>query len=176
MNKLNCFKKLSGLVVGLMMMGFLAVPMAYSQGKSANEAGYHNQQGLEYFKKGFYDHTPKQQAVEAERNYSLAIKEFKAAIAKDPSFMEAHRNLARVYYVQKNFDGAAEEYQRVTELASSDLDAYVNLALAYIELKRFDEAIQALEKAKIQTPDPKVLKTLDGYIAKVRAHAAKEVR
>ena len=140
------------------------------------EPGYHNQRGMEYFKKGFYDHAPKNQAAEAERNYGFAIKEFKAAISRDSSYTEAHRNLARVYYVQKNFDGAAEEYKKVTELAPGDLDAYVNLALALIELKRLDEAIQALENAKDQTSDPKALNTLDTYIAKVRAHQAKEVR
>jgi tetratricopeptide (TPR) repeat protein len=176
MKKRHGYKKWFGFLIAMMMAAHLVVPGTFGQTKKVNEADYHNQQGVEYFKKGFYDHTPRQQAEEAERNYGLAVKEFKAAIAKDPSFLEAHRNLARVYNVQRNFEGAAEEYQRVTELAPGDLDAYVNLALACIELKRFDEAIQALERAKTQTSDQKILKTLDGYIAKVRSQASKEVR
>ena len=104
------------------------------------------------------------------------MQEFKAAIARDSAYADAHRNLARVYYIQKNFAGAAEEYQRVTELAPGDLDAYVNLALAMIELKRPDAAIRALENAKTRTSDPQALETLDAYITKVRAYQGEAVR
>ena len=155
---------------------FLSLPGAFCQDISAGEACLHNQQGMVYFKKGFYDHAPKNQAADAERNYGLAVKEFKAAILRDFSYTEAHRNLARVYYVQKNFDGAAEEYKRVTELAPGDLDAYVNLALALLELKRPAEAIQVLENAKGHACDPKALETLDSYIEKIRTHQDNEVR
>jgi tetratricopeptide (TPR) repeat protein len=168
--------RLLAVIAPAVMLAFFSVPRAFCQERSVDEAGVHNRQGMEYFKKGFYDHTPKNQDAEAERNYGLAVKEFKAAISKDSSFAEAHRNLARVYYVQKNFDGAAEEYKRVTELAPSDLDAHVNLALALIELKRPAEAIQVLENAKGHARDPKVLETLDSYIDKVRTHQENEVR
>ena len=169
-------KKLLAVAAGTLMMVALVLPGALCQETGAGEAGHRNQQGLEYYKKGFYEHAPKHQAVEAERNYQLAVKEFKAAIARDASSAEAHRNLARVYYVQKNYDGAVEEYRTVTELAPSDLDAYVNLALAFIELKQPDAAIQALEQAKGQTSDPQALETLDSYLAKVRAYQGKEAR
>ena len=169
-------ERLLAVIVGAMMLAFLFVPGAFCQDRSVDEAGFHNRQGMEYFKKGFYDHAPKNQEAEAERNYGLAVKEFKAAISRDFSFAEAHRNLARVYYVQKNFAGAAEEYKRVTDLAPGDLDAYVNLALALIELKRPAEAIQVLENAKGHASDPKVLETLDSYIEKVRTHQENEVR
>lgn len=169
-------ERLPAVIAATVILVFLSVPGAFCQDISAGEACLHNQQGMEYFKKGFYDHAPKNQAADAERNYGLAVKEFKAAISRDFSYTEAHRNLARVYYVQKNFDGAAEEYRRVTELAPGDLDAYVNLALALIELKRPAEAIQALENAKGHTSDPKTLETLDSYIAKVRTYQEKGVR
>jgi tetratricopeptide (TPR) repeat protein len=169
-------KRLLTVVAATLILAFLFLPGAFCQDRGAGEAGYHNQRGMDYFKKGFYDHAPKSQVAESERNYGLAIQEFKAAIARDSSYTEAHRNLGRVYYVQKNFDGAAGEYKRVTELAPGDLDAYVNLALALIELKRLDEAIQALENAKQQTSDTRALDTLDTYISKVRAHQAKEVK
>ena len=163
-------------IAGTVMLVLLFSPPALCHDGDVGEAGYHNQRGTEYFKKGFYDQAPKKQAADAERNYGFAIKEFRAAISRDPSYTEAHRNLARVYYVQKNFDGAAQEYKRVTELAPSDLDAYVNLALALIELKRLDEAIETLENAQQQTSDTRALDTLDTYISKVRAHQAKEVK
>jgi tetratricopeptide (TPR) repeat protein len=167
---------LLAVIAAAVLLALFSVSRAFSQDGNVDEAGFHSRQGMEYFKKGFYDHAPKNQAAEAERNYGLAVKEFKAAISKDFSFAEAHRNLARVYYVQKNFDGAAEEYKRVTELAPGDLDAYVNLALALIELKRPAEAIQVLENAKGHAFDPKALETLDSYIEKVRTHQENGVR
>ena len=170
------FERSLAVIASTLILVFLSWSGAFCQELGAGEAGYHNMQGMEHFKKGFYEHAPKNQTAEAERNYGLAVKEFQTAISRDSSYTDAHRNLARVYYVQKNFHKAAEEYQRVTELAPSDLDAYVNLALALIELKRPDEAIQALENAKGQTSDPKALETLDSYIAKVRAYQGKEVR
>jgi tetratricopeptide (TPR) repeat protein len=157
------------------LLAFVTAPGALCQDKGLS-AAYHNQRGTEFFKKGFYDHAPKDQAADADLSYGLAIKEFKAAIAKDASYTEAHRNLARVYHVQKNFEGAAEEYRKVTELAPDDVDAYVNLALALIELKRLDEAIQVLENGKEHTSDPKALNALDTYISKIRVHQAEEVR
>jgi tetratricopeptide (TPR) repeat protein len=163
-------------IAGALLLTFLFAPAALCQPGNVGDAGHHNEQGIGYFKKGFYDHAPKNQVGEAERNYGLAIKEFRAAISQDPSYTEAHRNLARVYYVQKDFKAAAEQYQKVTELAPQDLDAYVNLALALIELYRLDEAIGVLENAKRETSDPKARDTLDTYVAKIRAHEPKEVR
>lgn len=176
MIKLLFSQRLGTIIAATLLLAFFAVPGAFCQGKDVGEQGYHNERGIEYFKKGFYDHAPKDQTAEAERNYGLAISEFKAAIARNSSNIEAHRNLARVYYVQKNFASAAREYKKVTELDPDDLDAYVNLALAFIELKRLDEAIQALESAKGRTSDPKTLNTLDTYITKVRVHQAEEVK
>jgi tetratricopeptide (TPR) repeat protein len=176
MAKLKFIKSLLAIIAGTVILAFFPLLGAFSQEQGEGHPGYYNQRGMEYFNKGFYDHGPKNQKLEADRNYGLAVKEFRAAIAKDPSYTEAHRNLARVYFLQKKFDGAAEEYQRVTELAPDELDAYVNLALALIELKRLDQAIQALEKAKRQTSDPKAMMTLDSYLSKVRAYQAQEVR
>lgn len=157
-------------------LALIPLPGAFCQETAAGEAASRNQRGLEYFNKGYYEHAPKNQSVEVEKNYGLAVKEFKAAIAKDSTNPTAHQNLARVYFLQKNFDGAIKEYQTVVALVPDDLDAYVNLALACLELKKPDEAIQALEDAKGQTSDPKALETLDSYLAKVRAYQAETVR
>jgi tetratricopeptide (TPR) repeat protein len=171
---LSHFKRLA-LIAGTVAALFVA-PQACCQGANPDEAALHTQQGQAYFKEGFYGHAPKGRVAEAERSYGLAARELRAAIAQDPTNLDAHRNLARVYHIQKDFAGAAEQYQRVTELAPFDLDAYVNQSLALIELKRLDDAIQALERAKGATSDPKALKTLDGYIARIRSHQGEEVK
>jgi len=169
-------RRFLSILAGSMIMVFSFTSGAFCQAAGADEASFHNQRGMEYFKKGFYDHAPKNQLGAAERNYELAVKEFQTAIARDSSNIEAHRNLARLYHVQRNFTDAADEYQKVTVLAPNDLDSYINLALALIELKRIDDAIRALEDAKMHTSDPKALETLDSYLTKVRVYQGKEVK
>jgi len=172
-------KKSQKIIICAIVLAFLASPGALCQVKGTADTdtpSTHNQRGVEFFKKGFSEYTPRNQTAQAELNYRLAIKEFKAAIDKDLSYRDAHRNLARVYFVQKNFEEAAWEYKKVTELAPGDIDSYVNLALAYIELKEFNEAVDVLENAKEQTSDPKVLNTLSAYITKIRNQQARGVR
>ena len=171
-------ERVLAIIACIILLAFLDVPGALCQvkGTDTDTPSTYNQRGVDFFKKGFYEHAPKNQAAQAELNYRLAIKEFKAAITKDSSYTDAHRNLARVYYVRSNFEDAAEEYKKVTELAPGDIDAYVNLALAYIELKELNEAMDVLENAKEQTSDPKVLNTLNAYITKIRNHQARGVR
>ncbi len=128
----------------------------------------HNRKGLEYFREGFYQRLPKGQQREANKAFDLAAGEFQNAIALKPDFVEAHRNLARLYYVRRQFSEAAASYRNVIRLAPRDLDAYVQLALADVELERFDEAIRQLELAKAQTDDQEAIRKLDGYIQKIR--------
>lgn len=49
---------------------------------STGEARMHNQQGMEYFRKGFHDHAPREQVADAERNYRLAVKELESRFRK----------------------------------------------------------------------------------------------
>jgi tetratricopeptide (TPR) repeat protein len=133
---------------------------------SANE-GDHIQKGLEYYNKGFYEFTPKRQQEEAQQSYGLAVSEFNKAISMNPSSEEAHRRLARVYYVQKDFEQAAKEYKKVTQLNPYDIDSHVVLALSLTKLKRFDEAIAELQNAKTWTTDEKILERLNVYIQKI---------
>jgi len=143
-----------------------AVPEAWTR-QTGREAE-HNRKGLEHFRDGFYQKLPKGQQREADQVFDLAAAEFKSAIALKPDFVEAHRNLARLYYVRKKFSEAAESYRNVTRLDPRDLDAYVQLALSYVEQERFDEAAYQLELAKTQTDDREAIRKLDGYIQKIR--------
>jgi len=163
-------------VAGALMFLLLGPQVPLCEDRTGGEAERHNELGLEYFRKGFYDHGPKNESEESLRCYGLAIREFKTAVSKNPSAVEPYRNLARVYFVQKDFGNAAEAYRKVTELQPGDLDAYVNLALALVELEKFDEAVGALENAKRNTSDAQALGTLDRYITRVREHQTKEAR
>jgi len=169
-------KRLPSVVSVMLLLLCAVLSGAICREAGAGAADDHVRQGMEYFNKGFYTHAPKGEAAEANKNYDAAVGEFKAAIAEDGANAEAHRKLARVYFVEKKFEAAAEEYRNVAELAPADLDAYVNLALSLIELKEPASAIQALEDAKRHTYDPKALETLDSYIGKIRDYQEKGVR
>jgi hypothetical protein len=73
-------------LAGAVLLTLLFAPAAFCQPGGVGDPGQHNERGIGYFKNGFYDHAPKNQVEEAERNYGLAIKEFRAAISEDPSY------------------------------------------------------------------------------------------
>ena len=136
-------------------------------GTGVSDEAYHNQKGLSHFKKGFYSLTPQHRKEEASQEYGLAIKEFQKAITLNKKSVQAHRNLARVYDVQKRYLEAAEEYKQVTDLEPMDIDTYVLTALAYTQIQRYDEAIEQLEIAKTFATDEAVIDKLSEYIEKV---------
>jgi tetratricopeptide (TPR) repeat protein len=153
--------------IGILSFSF-SVSLVGAQGKNDSASGgNYIQKGLEYYKKGFYEFAPKGQEEEARLNYDLAVSEFQKAISINPSSKEAHRNLARVYYVQKNFEEAAKEYKKVTQLDPYDIDSHVVLALALTKLHKYDEAIAQLQAAKTWTTDKSILEKLNGYIQKI---------
>ncbi len=137
-----------------------------AQEVSKNEL-YYNKTGMSYFNKGYYNLIPENKKEEASQNFELAIKEFEKAIAINKNYVQAHRNLARVYYVQKKYLKAAEQYKKVTDLAPSDIDTYVITALAYINIQRYAVAKEQLKIAKTFTTDETVIQKLDGYTEKI---------
>jgi tetratricopeptide (TPR) repeat protein len=140
---------------------------AEDPGMGVSGEAYHNEKGLSHFKKGFYSLTPQHRKKEASQEYGLAIQEFKKALAINPANAETHRNLARVYYIQKKFLQAAEHYKKLTELDPYDIDSYVLTALAYAEAQRYAEARVQLEIAKNMTADLRIIEKLDGYLEKL---------
>jgi tetratricopeptide (TPR) repeat protein len=128
-----------------------------------------NKRGMQFFNLGYYDLLPHGKKEEAHKNLKLAEKAFQKAIQLDRDFLEAHRNLARLYYLQEKFDQAASQYSQVLRLDQNDIDTYVQMALSQIELGNFDEAIQYLETAKDKTNDQEVIEQLDQYITMARS-------
>ena len=136
----------------------------------SSRAAERNGKGLEYYNEAFYRQLPQGQNRAAEKYFEMAAEEFKQAIALNPKYAEAHRNLARLHYVRKQYLEAADAYRTVISLNPEDLDSYVQLALIYTHLERYPEAIRQLESARLRTTDREVLSKLDGYIQKIREH------
>ena len=148
----------------------LFVFSTYKESKSQEidrDEAYYNQKGLSHFNEGFYRLIPKGKKEEALQKYEQAIVEFKKAIKINEGHVEAHLNLARVYYVQKNFSEAAEEYKHATELNPYDIDVYIKLASSYARIDRFPEAVEQLEKAKTFTGEAVVINQLNDLIIKL---------
>jgi tetratricopeptide (TPR) repeat protein len=147
------------------------LPLAVCVKSDAQEAGkderYYNESGMSYFNKGYYKLMPQNNKDEASHNFKLAIKEFEKAIAINKNNVQAHRNLARTYYVQKEYLKAAEQYIRVTDLDPSDIDTYIITALAYTKIQRYAEAKEQLKIARTFTSDETVIDKLNGYIEKI---------
>jgi len=152
-------------IIATALLAFLAGNLS-AAAQSAKESE-HNRKGLAYYNAAFYQHLPHGKQREADNSFELAITEFRQAITSNPNYADAHRNLARVYFVQKNFQQAADAYRTVTLLKPEDIDAFVLLALSYTEINKFPEAIEALQAAKTHTSDQGVVGKLDGYIEKI---------
>jgi tetratricopeptide (TPR) repeat protein len=162
---MHTLRHLLSITIAFLAFAFIAGG-APAPPQSAKESD-HNRKGLEYYNEAFYQQLPNGKQREADGFFDLAVSEFKQAIASNPRYTDAHRNLARLYYVRKNFLQAADAYRTVTILDPKDIDAFVQLALSCTELDRFPEAIQALEAAKTHTNNPEVISKLDGYIEKL---------
>jgi tetratricopeptide (TPR) repeat protein len=165
------YRKLSVLLsISVIILAFLMVPFEgqAEPEETVNGAVYHTQKGLSHFQEAFYELMPIGKREEALQRYRQAVTEFKKGIAINEGYVEAHRHLARVYYVQNNFSEAAEQYKRVTELAPSDMDAYLNLASSYERMNRYSDAIEQLEKAKTLSSQAMVIDRINGLIVKLQ--------
>lgn len=154
----------------LVLLFILLLPAAAAAGgEEASGAAGFNSEGLSYFNRGYYEELPAGRQAAAEESFRMAREAFQKAVAVDEGFVEAHRNLGRLYAVLKEYERAAGEYRKVVDLEPGNVDAYLPLASALDRLGRADEALDVLKRAKTATADPLVLKHLDGLIEKLEA-------
>lgn len=154
-------------ILALLLSASVLSSSATSQNPPPDETAL-NQEGLKYFNHGYYHLMPNGKKAEAQQNLNRAEKAFKSALAVNRDYVDAHRNLARLYYLQEKFEEASVEYDHVIRLNPGDIDIYVQMALVQIELGNSSRAIKYLEKAKTQTKDEQVLMKLENYIEKIK--------
>lgn len=158
------------IVAAFLLLSVLSGTTAIQAFQTEGRGAEHNRKGIQHYNEAFYKELPQGRYKEAERLFDIAATEFQNAITADPNDAEAHKNLARLYYVRKQFLKAAGAYETLTVLEPHNIDAYVQLALCYTRLDKFDEAIQELEIAKTKTDNPEVIGKLDEYIQKIIDH------
>ena len=85
----------------------------------------------------------------AEGQHADAIREYEAAIAADPSFLDAMHGLARVYQDTEQFDEAIAVASHIAELDPDDVLAHTSLSILYQRKGMVPEAEAEANKARI---------------------------
>lgn len=88
-------------------------------------------------------------------NDSLAIENYKKAIAMDSSKTELHGDIAAMYFKNKNWEAAANEYSLKESATGKPLNAleYFNLGQAYYRMQNFKMADSVYAKFTQLNPD-----------------------
>jgi tetratricopeptide (TPR) repeat protein len=85
----------------------------------------------------------------AEGHHEEAIGHYEAAIAADPSFLDAMHGLARVYQDTEQFDKAIAVANRIAELDPDDVLAHTSLSILYQRKGMVPEAEAEANKARV---------------------------
>jgi len=101
--------------------------------RNANYASLHNAFGLYYMRRDAL---------------GLALEEFQKAVALDPNFIEARRNVGSITLGFRKYDVAAEQFAKVIELSPKCYDSHIGLGIANRGLGNLDKAEEYYEKAK----------------------------
>src|SRR5262249_39408379 len=82
-----------------------------------------------------------------------AANAFAKALAIQPNFAAAERELGMLQFEQKNYPGAAQHLSRAVALGLDDSRAYNYLGICYSRLSEFPKAISSYQKAIDLSPD-----------------------
>ena len=85
----------------------------------------------------------------AEGRLKEAIADYNAAIASDPTFLDAMHGLARAYQDSDEFDKAIEVAKRIVEIDPDDVLAHTSLSILYQRKGMVPEAEAEGAKARV---------------------------
>src|SRR5262249_44770431 len=92
-------------------------------------------------------------ALRALRRDKEAEAAFRAAIERDPNFIEAHYQLGNLLREAKRHSDAEASYRRVLALVPGHVQAHNNLGAALGEQRRFEEAADQFRRAAELRPE-----------------------
>jgi tetratricopeptide (TPR) repeat protein len=101
------------------------------------------------------------QEKQKEKNYEAAIEKFKAAIARDDTYVYPYNNWGNILLELGEFDEAIEKFKLAIKADTTFTQAIVNWGTALSELRRYEEANTQFEKA-LQI-EPKSTSALNEY-------------
>jgi len=113
----------------------------------------------------------------AQQDYPAAEKSFRAALAINPEFPAAARDLAQLFLATNRVDDARKVYTDLLDKKSDDVAALLGLADIYIFEKKWPEATDTINRARSAAKnDPAPgLKLVDLYEARQDWRSAKSV-
>ena len=114
----------------VLLLAFLLVFLCCSKKEMAQK----------HFKKGFAFHN--------DGKYAEAATEYKKAIEKDSTLVEAYVNLASIYFVQQKYDQAQIELENALRYNPYHVKAHYNLGLILINQGKKEEAKKHYEYLK----------------------------
>jgi len=85
----------------------------------------------------------------AEGRLAEAIADYEAALASDPTFLDAMHGLARAYQDREAYDQAIAVATRITELDPDDVLAHTSLSILYQRKGMVPEAEAEAAKARV---------------------------
>jgi tetratricopeptide (TPR) repeat protein len=101
------------------------------------------------------------QSARALDNFTLSLK-------SNPRHVEAHYNLANLYYDASDLQLARLHYEAATQIEPGFSLVYFNLALVYHRLRNFASATAALEKYRELEPDDEEIEVLDELLKGIK--------
>jgi tetratricopeptide (TPR) repeat protein len=101
------------------------------------------------------------QSARALDNFTLSLK-------SNPRHVEAHYNLANLYYDASDLQLARLHYEAATQIEPGFSLVYFNLALVYHRLRNFASATTALEKYRELEPDDEEIEVLDELLKGIK--------
>lgn len=100
--------------------------------------------------------------IELDRGHTIgALENFTQSLKNDPRHVEAHYNLANLYYDAGDFPLARLHYEAATQIEPNFSLVYYNLALVYHRLNNVRAATEALNRYKELEPTDEEIELVD---------------
>ncbi len=161
-------KKTGMIAIGVLIVAILMPFTVVSGGGGMEDEVFYNDRGLTHYNRAYYDFLASGRTALADEAFEKAAADFREAIRINGDFVEAYRNLGRVYTVQKKDDLAVEAYRKVVALDPENVENYLPLASSLQRAGQCGEARDVLARAKSLTADPAVRDALDKMIEKMK--------
>ncbi|HNT56813.1 MAG TPA: tetratricopeptide repeat protein [Syntrophales bacterium] len=161
-------KKTGMIAIGALIVAIFAPFTVVSGGGGMEDETFYNDKGLTHYNRAYYDYLASGKTEQAGEEFEKAAEAFLKAVKINDRFVEAYRNLGRVYTVQKKDELAVEAYRKVVALDPENVENYLPLASALQRTGKCGEARDVLARAKSLAADPAVRDALDKMIEKMK--------
>lgn len=118
-------KKTGMIAIGVLIVAILMPFTVVSGGGGMEDEVFYNDRGLTHYNRAYYDFLASGRTALADEAFEKAAADFREAIRINGDFVEAYRNLGRVYTVQKKDDLAVEAYRKVVALDPENVENYL---------------------------------------------------